>query len=188
MKIYTKGGDKGRTGIRGGTRVDKDDIRIETNGTLDELNCVIGTVRAFLGHEHGWQPLLYRIQRELMVIMSQVATPAAMRADNSNQIDPMLVTFLEEEIDRLTADMGESEFFILPGGDVVSAHLHLARTFARRSERRLCSLHKTEELPPDIIPLINRLSDLFFAMARYEIWKTGETEEQWKRFLYKKES
>jgi len=99
MKIYTKGGDKGKTGIRGGQRVDKDDIRIEANGALDELNSVIGVVRAFLPQNHDWQKLLFHIQKELMTVMSQVATLSSLRAENPNKIDEDIVSFCENEID-----------------------------------------------------------------------------------------
>ena len=79
MKIYTRGGDKGKTSIHGGQRVDKDDIRIEANGTLDELNSVLGLIRALIGEGHEWQEMLFYLQRSLMVVMSHVATPAALR-------------------------------------------------------------------------------------------------------------
>lgn len=186
MRIYTRGGDKGKTGIHGGQRVDKDDIRIEANGCLDELNSMIGVVRAFLTPEHEWQQLLYHLQKEIMVIMSNVATPSEIRENNPNKIDENIVEFIENEIDNLTGQMGESESFILPGGNLVSSHLHMARTIARRSERRLWTLHKTDELPPIILKFINRLSDLFFTMARFEMHNSGDMEERWKLFLYKK--
>ena len=86
MRIYTKGGDKGQTGIHGGQRVDKDDIRIEANGCIDELNSMIGVVRSFLPPEHEWQNLLFKIQTEIMVIMSHVATPSAIRDKNPNDL------------------------------------------------------------------------------------------------------
>ena len=184
MRIYTRGGDKGKTGIRGGQRVEKDDIRIEANGCLDEMNSMIGVVRAFLAPEHEWQQLLYRLQKEIMVIMSNVATPSEIRENNPNKIDENIVEFIENEIDNLTGQMGKSESFILPGGNLISSHLHLARTIARRSERRLWTLHKTDELPTIILKFINRLSDLFFTMARYEMHKSGDTEERWKLFAY----
>jgi len=186
MKIYTRGGDKGKTGIRGGQRVDKDDIRIEANGTLDELNSVIGVVRAYLSPEHEWQLVLFRIQKEMMIIMSQVATPSQIRDQNPNKMDEGIVDFCEKIIDSLTGQMGESEYFILPGGNLVSAHLHLARTVARRSERLLWTLNRKDELPEIILKFINRLSDLLFTMARYEMFISGNMEERWKNFLYKK--
>lgn len=186
MRIYTRGGDKGKTGIHGGQRVEKDDIRIEANGCLDELNSMIGVVRAFLTPEHEWQQLLYRIQREIMVVMSNVATPSEIRDKNPNPLDKDIVLFCEEQIDLLTEKMNGNNDFILPGGDLVSSHLHMARTIVRRSERRLWTLHRKDPLPEVILQLVNRLSDLFFVMARYELFQQGSTEEKWKDFLYKK--
>lgn len=186
MKIYTKGGDKGRTGIRGGQRVDKDDPRIEANGCLDELNSVIGVVRAHLSAEHEWHEPLYKIQYEMMQIMSQVATPSEKRADNPNKIDEDIVKYCEQWIDSLVEKMGQSDYFILPGGTLVSANLHMARTVARRAERRLWTLHKIDPLPEIVLALVNRLSDLFFTMARYNMFDEGTGEEKWKLFLYKK--
>lgn len=135
MKIYTRGGDKGRTGIHGGERVDKDDIRIEANGTLDEVNAEIGIIRALLPAEHEWQSLLGKIQMEMMAVMSHVATPSAIRDKNPNKISDDLVLVCEEQIDALSAKMEDNGYFILPGGSLVSAHLQLARTIVRRAER-----------------------------------------------------
>jgi ATP:cob(I)alamin adenosyltransferase len=187
MKIYTRGGDKGMTGIYGGQRVDKDDIRIEANGCLDELNSMIGVVRAYLPVEHDWHQVLFKIQSELMGVMSQVATPSEMRVDNLNKSNDDIVEYCEGQINILTNLMGESNYFILPGGNLVSSHLHMARTIARKSERRLWSLHKKDELPPITLQFMNRLSDLFFTMARFEMHQHGEMEEKWKGFIYKKE-
>lgn len=188
MKIYTRGGDKGKTGIHGGQRVDKDDIRIEANGCIDELNSMIGVVRAFLPKEHEWQQLLFRVQSELMVVMSNVATPSELRDKNLNVLPEDLDRFCEEQMDIMTNKMGASESFILPGGNLISSHLQLARTIARRSERRLWTLHKQDELPVAILKFINRLSDLFFTMARFEMFAGGDTEERWKDFLYKRKN
>ena len=105
MRIYTRGGDKGKTGIHGGERVDKDDIRIEANGTLDELNAEIGIVRTLLPPDHEWQVLLGRIQREMMAVMSHVATPSAIRDQNPNPLPDDLAVFCESHIDDLSAQM-----------------------------------------------------------------------------------
>lgn len=187
MKIYTKGGDKGKTGIHGGQRVDKDDIRIEANGCLDELNSMIGVVRAFLDENHRWQQLLFKIQTEMMSIMSQVATPNELRHKNPNQLEEQIVCYLETEIDHMSNAIGDNNsFFVLPGGTLVSSHLHMARTIARRAERRLWTLNKTDEVPEIILKYINRLSDLFFTMARIEMSEQGKIDEKWKTFLYKR--
>lgn len=187
MKIYTRGGDKGKTGIHGGQRVEKDDIRIEANGCIDELNSMIGVVRSFLPEDHEWQNLLFKIQSEIMVVMSHVATPSNIRDKNPNNLNLDIVSFIENEIDSLTQRMEDkNSYFILPGGNHVSAHLHMARTIARRSERRLWTLNKQDELPPLILQFLNRLSDLFFTMAKYEIYNQGLTDERWNLFLYKR--
>ena len=184
MRIYTRGGDKGRTGIHGGERVDKDDIRIEANGTLDEVNAQIGIVRALLPPEHEWQDVLGKIQRELMVVMSHVATPSAIRDKNPNSLSEDLVSFCEQQIDLLTGQMQDNGFFILPGGTLISAHLQLARTIARRAERRLWTLYRKDPLPEEIMQFVNRLSDLLFTMARYEMFQQDHAEERWNSFLY----
>jgi len=186
MRIYTRGGDKGRTGIHGGERVDKDDIRIEANGTLDELNSLIGVVRSFLPEDHEFQSILFRIQREMMGVMSHVATPSAIRDKNPNILPEDLVAFCERQIDSLTDRMDENSYFILPGGTQVSSHLQLARAVARRAERRLWTLNKQDLLPVSILQFINRLSDLLFIMARFEMFSQGSEEERWHAFLYKK--
>ena len=141
-RIYTRTGDKGTTGIHGGERVPKDDIRIEANGCLDELNALIGVVRSLLEPEHEWNGLLYDIQRNLMVVMSLVATPSAIRHNNPNTLDENIVTDIEHKLDEFSSEVEELGFFILPGGTVVSAQLQLARTVARRAERRLWTLNR----------------------------------------------
>lgn len=187
MKIYTRGGDKGKTGIHGGRRIDKDDIRIEANGSIDELNSMIGVVRSFLPQEHEWQELLFQIQTEIMVVMSHVATPSEIRNKNPNLLNADIVLFVENEIDSLSQRIDDNNnYFILPGGNHVSSHLHMARTIARRAERRLWTLNRQDELPVVILQFFNRLSDLFFIMARFEMLEQGNIEEKWKHFLYKK--
>lgn len=187
MRIYTRGGDKGKTGIHGGQRVDKDDIRIEANGCIDELNSIIGVVRAYLAPDDEWQELLFKIQSEIMVVMSHVATPSAIRDKNPNRLNPDIVIFLENQIDYLNDQIEDgNSYFILPGGNLLSSHLHMARTIARRSERRLWTLNREDELPPVILQFINRLSDLFFTMARFEMLREGKPEERWQHFLYKR--
>lgn len=184
-KIYTKTGDKGMTGIHGGTRVPKDDIRIEANGCLDELNAVIGIVRSMLSAEDEWQELLHAIQKELMVVMSHVATPDDVV--NPNQLSVAGLTLrCEQEMDILTIGLAEHGYFLLPGGTPVSAQLHFARTVARRAERRLWTLHRHSPVNEDILRFINRLSDLFFVMARMEMQRQDWPEEKWQEFAYKR--
>lgn len=185
-RIYTRTGDKGTTGIHGGERVPKDDIRIEANGCLDELNALIGVVRSLLEPEHEWNGLLYDIQRNLMVVMSLVATPSAIRHKNPNTLDENIVTDIEHKLDEFSSEIEELGFFILPGGTVVSAQLQLARTVARRAERRLWTLNRKDAVLEDILKYVNRLSDLFFVMAKLEMQKQNWQEERWNLFEYKR--
>lgn len=185
MKVYTKTGDNGTTGIHGGERVLKDDIRIEANGCIDELNSMIGIVRSMLPESHGWQDKLFAIQRELMVVMSHVATPSAIRDKNPNILDTELVTKCEGWMDDMMSQLTDNGYFLVPGGTPLAAHLQYARTLARRAERRLWTLNRQDELPQSILVLMNRLSDLFFVMARYELQQQSWPEEKWQSFAYK---
>ena len=184
-RIYTRTGDRGTTGIHGGERVEKDDIRIEANGTIDELNAVIGIIRSLLPQEHDWQKLLHHLQRELMVVVSHVATPSAIRDKNPNVLSPGLAAFCEQEMDTMTAGLKENGYFLLPGGTPVSAQLQFARTVARRAERRLWTLNRQDAVPEEILSFINRLSDLFFVMARFDMQQQDWPEERWQAFAYK---
>jgi ATP:cob(I)alamin adenosyltransferase len=187
MKIYTKKGDKGTTGLFGGSRVSKDDVRIECIGTLDEANSTIGLLRVKLGAGHEWQPNLHKIQKDLMDMMSHLARPSDAKKENKNPMPVDGAAFCEEWIDALEAAMtSPSDYFLLPGGNEVSALCHIARTQMRRGERRLVSLTKTDEVHEAIPGYINRLSDLFFTLARAEMDKAGVAEEKWQLFLYKR--
>ena len=186
MKIYTRSGDKGKTGIHGGQRVDKDNIRIEANGCLDELNSMLGVVRAYLPDKHDFDGLLFSIQTEIMVVMSHVATPSDIREKNPNKLNEEIVAFCELQIDQYSEKLEDSRFFVLPGGNLVSSHLQLARTIARKAERRLWTLNREDEVPVIILQFINRLSDLLFVMARYEMQSQGRVEDKWQHFLYKR--
>lgn len=163
-RIYTKTGDRGMTRIRGGVQVPKDDILIETNGTLDELNAVIGIVRSLLPEVHPWQTLLNDIQQELLVIMSHIATPPGKTNPKPLHASGLTNRF-EQEMDTMLAESGTPVGFILPGGTQVVAQLHFARTVARRAERRLWSLNRQQAIAGEIMCFMNRLSDLLFVMA-----------------------
>lgn len=186
--IYTRTGDKGMTRIHGGERVPKDDIRIEANGCLDELNTMIGMVRALLPIEHDWQLFLHTTQRNLMSVMSHVATPSAIRDQNPNILPEGMVADCEQMIDALTVQMDDDGYFILPGGTLVSSQLHWARVVCRRAERRLWTLHRKDEIPELILSYMNRLSDLFFIMARFEMHQQQWPEERWQAFTYKRKN
>ncbi|PWJ55037.1 ATP:cob(I)alamin adenosyltransferase [Dyadobacter jejuensis] len=187
MKIYTKKGDKGTTGLFGGSRVGKDDVRIECIGTLDEANSTIGLLRVQLGSDHQWQGSLHKIQKDLMDMMSHLARPSDAKKENKNPMPVDGAEFCETWIDALeTAMTAPSDYFLLPGGNQVSALCHMARTQMRRGERRLVALMKTDTVHEAIPAYINRLSDLFFTLARAEMDRAGVAEEKWQLFLYKR--
>ena len=176
-KIYTKTGDEGMTSIRGGVRVPKDHPRIEANGTLDELNAMLGVARTLMPKDDERQVLLTEIIHELMRVMSHVATPVG--KTNPRQLHVVELTAkLERLIDEVQTKTTSSRHFILPGGTPLSAHLQWARTVCRRAERRLWTLHREEPLNPDILKFVNRLSDALFAMARDEMERAGCAEEE----------
>jgi len=187
MKIYTKKGDTGTTGLFGGSRVPKDDMRVECIGTLDEANSTIGLLRVKLETEHPWQTRLHRIQKDMMDMMSHLARPSDAKKINTNPMPEDGASFCEAWIDELEEAMtSPSEYFLLPGGNEVSALCHLARTQMRRGERRLVTLMRADTVHPAIPAYINRLSDLFFTLSRAEMDKAGVAEEKWKLFLYKR--
>lgn len=185
-RIYTGTGDRGMTAIHGGSRVAKTDIRIEANGSLDELNVAIGIVRSFLPTESAWQSLLKDIQTTMMTVMSLVATPGNQREHNPNKLPENCVEEIEREIDRISGAYGDSDYFLLPGGTPAGAFLHQCRVAARRGERRLWELNETDPVPEMILRYVNRLSDLFFVMARADAQGNGMDEERWKLFTYKR--
>jgi len=185
-KIYTRTGDRGTTGIHGGDRVAKDDPRIEANGTLDELNCQLGVVRSLLAADDPWQEPLHRIQRELMTVMSHVATPSAHRTENPAPLDQTLDQWCEAWIEELLAGCPDRGYFVLPGGTPAAAQLQLARAVARRAERRLWTLHRIDPLPDALLRFVNRLSDLLFALARAEMQRRELPEERWRSFACKR--
>ncbi len=185
-RIYTRSGDKGTTAIHGGKRVPKTDIRIEANGCLDELNVAIGAVRSCLTVDHEWQPLLRDVQMLMMSLMSIVATPNDERDNNPNSLPDDCVAEIERAIDRVAEQCEDSDHFVLPGGSPLASWLHQCRVAARRAERRLWQLHAADPVPELILQYVNRLSDLFFVMARLESQKGSLGEERWKLFTYKR--
>lgn len=187
MKIYTKKGDTGTTGLFGGKRVPKDDIRIECIGTFDEVNATIGLLRVKLGTEHLWQKNLHKIQKDLMDMMSHLARPSDATKINTNPLPLDGAAFCENWIDQLENQLTHpSDYFILPGGNEISAVCHVVRTQMRRGERKLTTLVRTDEVNVTIPAYINRLSDLFFTLSRAEMDQAGVAEEKWQLFLYKK--
>jgi cob(I)alamin adenosyltransferase len=186
MRIYTRTGDRGKTGIYGGMRVDKDDIRVECNGKLDEVNATIGLLRVKLPADHSWQTGLYKFQVDLMDMMSHVATHSSLREKNPINRPTEGDKYCEEWIDTMLNEMdGPHDYFILPGGNEISALCHIIRTQMRTAERRLITLHKTDPVDEYILKYINRLSDLFFVLSRYELYKSGFEEEKLRRFIFR---
>ncbi len=189
MKIYTRKGDEGKTAVAGGKREFKDSVRIECIGTFDETNSTIGLLRVKLGNEHEWQIRLHKIQVDIMNLMSYLARPSKTGRPNPNPKPIDGAEFCENWIDEMENKIGEpSDYFILPGGNEISALCQVIRTQIRRAERRLVTLkhHDSDCVEAYISAYINRLSDLFFTMSRYEMGKHGVVEEKWNLFLYKK--
>ena len=179
MKIYTKTGDDGQTGLFGGERVGKDDARVEAYGGVDETNACLGVVRAAgLGPE--LDRCLERIQAELFVLGAELATPPAHR---TRLRLPLLgaaeVAALEAEIDRLEADLPPLTSFVLPAGCASASALHHARTVCRRAERAAVAVRVSFALRPELIVYLNRLSDLLFVMARHENQRRGLADVAW---------
>ena len=160
-QIYTKTGDEGMTSLRDGVRVPKDDPRIETNGQIDQLNAYLGVVRSMLDDDGVNRGLIHFVQRELMVVMSHIATPNG--SVNPRELHAVEITSqLEQAIDRADYQGG----FVVPGGGSnLSAFIHLARTQARTVERRLWSLNREHPVNNDIMVMMNRLSDYLFVLA-----------------------
>jgi cob(I)alamin adenosyltransferase len=164
MKIYTKTGDKGETSLYDGKRVKKDEIRVESYGTVDELNSSIGFARHFVDDEEI-NAILLRIQRELFDVAGELATTD--RDKFPEKIDETHVKALETIIDDYLERIDKMDAFIIPGSNKAAASLHVARTICRRAERRILKLSREEEVSEWLMKYVNRLSDTLYAMARY---------------------
>ena len=162
-QIYTKTGDEGMTSLREGVRVPKDDLRIETNGQIDQLNAYLGVVRSMLDETQDFASLqlIHAVQRELMTVMSHIATPEG--SVNPRELHAAEITAqMEQAIDNADFQGG----FVVPGGgSQLSAFVHLVRTHARMVERRLWSLHREHPVNRDVLVMMNRLSDFLFVLA-----------------------
>ncbi|WP_421708267.1 cob(I)yrinic acid a,c-diamide adenosyltransferase [Algihabitans sp.] len=166
-RIYTRGGDKGKTSLSNGKRVPKHDPRVAAYGTVDEANATLGLVRLHCGPEAD--AMLARIQNDLFDLGADLATPE----DPNLEYEPLRiveaqVTWLEQQIDRLNADLEPLNSFVLPGGSPAASYLHLARTVTRRAERDATALAELETVGTQPVRYLNRLSDLLFVMARHE--------------------
>ena len=182
MKIYTKTGDTGETGLFGGGRVSKSDPRVAAYGGVDELNAALGMALALEPRSFA-QELLERIQRDLFTIGAELATPdptKLAKALTGGPLTPEATLALEAEIDRYQIRLPPLKNFILPGGVPKAAALHAARTVCRRGERAVVALSQTgAALSPHLLPYLNRLSDLLFVLARAANAAAGVPEVPW---------
>jgi cob(I)alamin adenosyltransferase len=176
MKIYTRTGDDGSTSLFSGERVSKASLRVEACGTLDELNCAIGSTRA-ASPTAPIERYLATIQDHLFSLGADLATSG--KRQRAARIKPLEITWLETEIDRMASELPPLRNFILPGGSAPAAQIHLARAICRRAERAVVSLSQSEEINMDALRFLNRLSDFLFILARYENLLSGVTEEKW---------
>jgi cob(I)alamin adenosyltransferase len=207
MKIYTRKGDDGSTGLFGGGRVRKDAIRVAAYGAVDEINAAVGLARSSIRHgvtartsrrgemasrkgpATGDLPagslldldaLLARIQNDLFDLGADLATPPGVKAaEHVRRIESADARYLEEAIDRIEGELEPLEQFILPGGVPLAAHLHLARVVCRRAERETVTLAAAESVGEGVLVFLNRLSDLLFVMGRAANHRANEPEPRW---------
>ena len=194
-KIYTRTGDKGQTSLGDGTRVSKENHRVEAYGTIDEANSILGLVRTTTKQAELilLDNILATIQNELFDLGAELSIPINKKNEKlleNTKISEKQIDRLENEIDRLNSSLSDLESFILPGGTTVSSYLHLARTVIRKAERLMVKMNNFEEdcISDTALKYINRLSDLLFVAARYAnqtniggtgdvLWKPGNTRE-----------
>jgi len=187
-RVYTRGGDSGQTSLVGGQRVAKDSTRIESYGTVDELNAILGLARTANRDSAGGarkadrdrlDAVLEQVQNELFNLGSDLATLEQDRHPKQPVIEARHVTFLERTIDDLNAGLPELRSFVLPGGGWVSAFLHQARTVCRRAERLVTTLARQEAVGKQALVYLNRLSDLLFVLGRWAAKTRKEAEPLW---------
>jgi cob(I)alamin adenosyltransferase len=179
-RIYTKTGDQGETHLAGGQRVLKDSLRIECYGTVDELNAFVGMAGVSAADSvPELAAILRRVQHELFNLGSILATRPADVHPKQARVTPTEILQLEQEIDRMNADLPMLRSFVLPGGSRLNTELHACRTICRRAERIAVSLSREEEIPPEAIQYLNRLSDAFFVWSRWANHILGVPEVLW---------
>jgi cob(I)alamin adenosyltransferase len=189
-RIYTRGGDAGQTSLGSGDRVYKHDLRVAAYGTVDEANAVIGLARLHTQDDADIDTMLARIQNDLFDLGADLCTPegdarAARKSEGALRIVSAQVDRLEGEIDALNEDLAPLTSFILPGGTPAAAHLHMARTVARRAERLMTELATREAVNLHALKYINRLSDHLFVLGRHlndggradVLWKPGQNRD-----------
>jgi cob(I)alamin adenosyltransferase len=179
MKIYTKTGDEGQTGLLGGDRVPKDSQRIHAIGEIDELNAYAGICCTFIEAE-VLKSRLIRVQNHLFDIGSELACPPGGKFDLTS-VSTSDIEQLERELDEMEAELPPLKQFILPGGTGASAHLHFLRTICRRAERVLLTLHTANPVRSELIIYVNRLSDWIFCFSRLLNHRSGVEEQKWSK-------
>lgn len=190
-RIYTRTGDKGQTALVGGKRVPKESGRLEAYGTIDELNSIVGIVRTYLPNYRAgfgidydsYAETLRRIQNELFDVGSELATPPDFTYPEMHKMGAGEVKKLETEMDAMEKELEPLKSFTLPGGGVLNAFLHQARTVCRRAERVCWLLKRTEDINDNLIVYVNRLSDHLFVQSRWVAKRLGEPEFLWDRAL-----
>ena len=188
MKIYTKTGDKGTTSLIGGTRVSKDDVRLEAYGTFDELSAFIAVLSDSEGVERHEIEVMDKIQNCLLVLESCLALESQRDDETTRQqvkkyipeITEADVKFLEDEIDAMNLQLEPLKHLIIPGGNILSSRCHVCRTVCRRAERRLVEMGREYEVDENIRRFVNRLSDYFFTLSRLYMKRVGVEEKPWK--------
>lgn len=179
MKIYTRTGDGGETGLFGGARVEKDDARVEAYGTVDELNSCLGVARA-LGVLERTDASLLQIQGDLFTVGAELAcAPGKEEKLRLRLVDRADVERLERWIDESEGPLEPLRQFVLPGGSASAAELHRARTVCRRAERRALTAGRISPVRPEVVIYLNRLSDLLFVLARYENHTSSIADVPW---------
>src|SRR6059036_2192415 len=184
MRIYTKTGDKGETGLIGGKRVSKADPRIVAYGAVDELNSSVGLAGSFLRSKKEFADLvdvLVQVQNDLFVVGSDLAAPSFPNAGKTPRTDEKMASALEPIIDMFESELEPITFFILPGGSVEASLLHQARGVARRAETAIVSLSKNQIINPAILVYLNRLSDLIFVAARVTNKRLDVADVAWRK-------
>lgn len=177
MRIYTRGGDLGETGLYGGTRVRKDDLRVEAYGTMDELNAVLG-IAANSTNDESLKKSIIAVQQQLFAVAWDLSTPLDGSADRVSEAQTKR---LEKEIDEFEEELEPLRNFILPGGGADATAIHLARCVCRRAERRVVTLMRETEINPEVERYLNRLSDYLFVLARVATKRAGGQEVTWTR-------
>jgi len=180
MKIYTKTGDDGTTGLFGGDRVSKVDARVEAYGTVDEINAALGMVRAHKALSSAFDELIATLQNDLFVIGAELAcAPGKKEKLTMKWVDTLAIERIEHAIDEAEAGLSPLQNFVLPGGSPAAASLHLARTIARRAERRVLGVTQPEPPRLEVVMYLNRLSDLLFVLARRANHEAGIADVPW---------